>query len=217
MTPDARILLADDHALVRRGVRLILDASPGLSVVAEASDGAEAVALARTADVELVVMDVAMPRMTGLQAAREITRRDPHPYILMLSMFDNEQYFFEALKAGASGYVLKSVVDHDLVRACHAAVRGESFLYPGVESTLVRSYLERLARGDAIPASVLTRREEEVVKLIAEGQSSKEIAQSLVISIKTVERHRANILEKLGMRDRTEITRYAIRVGLIQA
>jgi DNA-binding NarL/FixJ family response regulator len=105
VSPDARILLADDHALVRRGVRLILDASPGLTVVAEASDGAEAVALARTADVDLVVMDVAMPRMTGLQAAREITRRDPHPYVLMLSMFDNEQYFFEALKAGASGYV----------------------------------------------------------------------------------------------------------------
>jgi DNA-binding NarL/FixJ family response regulator len=216
VSPDARILLADDHALVRRGVRLILDASPGLTVVAEASDGAEAVALARTADVDLVVMDVAMPRMTGLQAAREITRRDPHPYVLMLSMFDNEQYFFEALKAGASGYVLKSVVDHDVVRACHAAVRGESFLYPGVESTLVRSYLERLARGESIPASVLTRREEEVVKLIAEGHSSKEIAQQLVISVKTVERHRANVLEKLGMRDRTEITRYAIRVGLIQ-
>jgi DNA-binding NarL/FixJ family response regulator len=216
VSADARVLLADDHALVRRGVRLILDASPGLSVVAEASDGAEAVALARTADVDLVVMDVAMPRMTGLQAAREIARRDPHPYILMLSMFDNEQYFFEALKAGASGYVLKSVVDHDLVRACHAAVRGESFLYPGVESTLVRSYLERLARGDAIPTSVLTTREEEVVKLVAEGHSSKQIAQSLVISVKTVERHRANILEKLGMRDRTEITRYAIRVGLIQ-
>jgi DNA-binding NarL/FixJ family response regulator len=216
MSPDARILLADDHALVRRGVRLILDASPGLSVVAEASDGAEAVALARTADVDLVVMDVAMPRMTGLQAAREITRRDPHPYVLMLSMFDNEQYFFEALKAGASGYVLKSVVDHDVVRACHAAVRGESFLYPGVESTLVRSYLERLARGESIPTSVLTSREEEVVKLIAEGHSSKQIAQHLVISIKTVERHRANVLEKLGMRDRTEITRYAIRVGLIQ-
>jgi DNA-binding NarL/FixJ family response regulator len=185
-------------------------------VVAEASDGAEAVALARTADVDLVVMDVAMPRMTGLQAAHEIASREPHPYILMLSMFDNEQYFFEALKAGASGYVLKSVVDHDLVRACHAAVRGESFLYPGVESTLVRSFLERLARGEAMPTSVLTRREDEVVKLIAEGHSSKEISQTLVISIKTVERHRANILEKLGMRDRTEITRYAIRVGLIQ-
>ena len=216
MSDEARILLADDHALVRRGVRLILDASPGLRVVAEASDGAEAVALTRASEIDLVIMDVAMPRMTGLQAAREITSREAHPYILMLSMFDNEQYFFEALKAGASGYVLKSVVDHDLVKACHAAVRGESFLYPGVESTLVRSYLERIARGEAIPASVLTAREDEVVKLIAEGHSSKEIARALTISIKTVERHRANILEKLGMRDRTDLTRYAIRAGLVQ-
>jgi DNA-binding NarL/FixJ family response regulator len=216
VSDEARILLADDHALVRRGVRLILDASPGLRVVAEASDGAEAVALTRASDIDLVIMDVAMPRMTGLQAAREITSREAHPYILMLSMFDNEQYFFEALKAGASGYVLKSVVDHDLVKACHAAVRGESFLYPGVESTLVRSYLERIARGEAIPTSVLTAREDEVVKLIAEGHSSKEIARALVISVKTVERHRANILEKLGMRDRTELTRYAIRAGLVE-
>jgi DNA-binding NarL/FixJ family response regulator len=216
VSDEARILLADDHALVRRGVRLILDADPGLHVVAEASDGAEAVALTRASDIDLVIMDVAMPRMTGLQAAREITSRKAHPYILMLSMFDNEQYFFEALKAGASGYVLKSVVDHDLVKACHAAVRGESFLYPGVESTLVRSYLERIARGEAIPTSVLTAREDEVVKLIAEGHSSKEIAQALVISVKTVERHRANILEKLGMRDRTELTRYAIRAGLVE-
>jgi DNA-binding NarL/FixJ family response regulator len=216
VSDEARILLADDHALVRRGVRLILDASPGLRVVAEASDGAEAVALTRASDIDLVIMDVAMPRMTGLQAAREITNRDAHPYILMLSMFDNEQYFFEALKAGASGYVLKSVVDHDLVTACHAAVRGESFLYPGVESALVRSYLERIERGEAIPTSVLTAREDEVVKLIAEGHSSKEIAQALVISVKTVERHRANVLEKLGMRDRTELTRYAIRAGLVE-
>jgi len=216
VSDEARILLADDHALVRRGVRLILDASPGLHVVAEASDGAEAVALTRASEIDLVIMDVAMPRMTGLQAAREITSREAHPYILMLSMFDNEQYFFEALKAGASGYVLKSVVDHDLVKACHAAVRGESFLYPGVESALVRSYLQRIARGEAIPTSVLTAREDEVVKLIAEGHSSKEIAQALVISVKTVERHRANILEKLGMRDRTELTRYAIRAGLVE-
>ena len=216
MTGETRILLADDHALVRRGVRLILDASPGLSVVAEASNGFEAVTLARAEDVDLVVMDVAMPRMTGLQAVREIGRTEPHPYVLMLSMYDNEQYFFEALKAGASGYVLKSVVDQDLVRACHAAARGEPFLYPGVESTLVRSYLDRLSRGDGLPSSVLTSREEEVVKLIAEGHSSKDIAQALVISIKTVERHRANILEKLGMRDRTELTRYAIRAGLIE-
>jgi DNA-binding NarL/FixJ family response regulator len=213
---DIRILLADDHVLVRRGVRLILDDSPGLCVVAEASNGAEAVALARVEDVDLVILDVAMPRMTGLQAAREIGRRTPHPPMLMLSMYDNEQYFFEALKAGASGYVLKSVADQDLVAASHAAVRGESFLYPGVISALARSYLDRLRRGEALPAKVLTTREDEVVKLIAEGHSSKDIAERLTISIKTVERHRANILEKLGMRDRTELTRYAIRVGLVE-
>jgi len=213
---ETRILLADDHALVRRGVRLILDDSPGLRVVAEASNGAEAVALARVEDIDLVILDVAMPRMTGLQAAREISRRVPHPQMLMLSMYDNEQYFFEALKVGASGYVLKSVADQDLVEACHAALRGQPFLYPNVVSALARSYLERVRRGEPLPAHLLTPREEEVVKLIAEGHSSKEIAGQLTISIKTVDRHRANILEKLGMRDRTELTRYAIRVGLVE-
>jgi DNA-binding NarL/FixJ family response regulator len=213
---EARILLADDHALVRRGVRLILDNEPGLTVVAEASDGAEAVALARTQEIDLAVLDVAMPRMTGLQAAIELSRRRSPPRILMLSMHDNEQYFFAALKAGACGYVLKSVADRDLVDACHAALRGESFLYPGVMSALVRDYLERVRRGDRVPAQVLTPREDQVVKLIAEGHSSKEIAQALTISLKTVERHRANILQKLGMRDRTELTRYAIRAGLIE-
>ena len=216
MSSPIRILLADDHALVRRGVRLILEDSPGLSVVAEASDGAEAVALARLPDIDLAVLDVSMPTMTGLQAAREISRRTSHPKMLMLSMYDNEQYFFEALKAGASGYVLKSVVDQDLVEACHAAVRGESFLYPGVASTLIRSYLDRLRRGETPPGNALTGREDEVVKLIAEGHSSKDIAERLTISIKTVERHRANVLQKLGMRDRTELTRYAIRAGLVE-
>ena len=134
----------------------------------------------------------------------------------MLSMYDNEQYFFAALKAGACGYVLKSVADRDLVDACRAAGRGESFLYPGVVSTLVRDYLERVRRGERVPGQVLTEREDQVVKLIAEGQSSKEIAAALTISPKTVERHRANILQKLGMRDRTELTRYAIRAGLIE-
>jgi DNA-binding NarL/FixJ family response regulator len=213
---EVRILLADDHQLVRRGVRLILDAEPGLRVVAEAADGAEAVAAARKGGVDLAVLDVAMPRMTGLQAARQITRDSPHPRILMLSMYDNDQYFFESLKAGASGYVLKSVADQDLVAACHAAMRGETFLYPGVMSTLVRTYVERVRRGERVRTSALTPREDEVLKLIAEGSSSKEIADILTISIKTVERHRANILQKLGMRDRTELTRYAIRAGLIE-
>ncbi|MER7243354.1 response regulator transcription factor [Kribbella sp. NPDC000426] len=211
-----RILLADDHALVRRGVRLILDSQPDLQVVAEAGDGAEAVQAFRDTPVDLAVLDVAMPRMTGLQAARELSRRREPPRILMLSMYDNEQYFFAALKAGACGYVLKSVADRDLVDACRAAGRGESFLYPGVMSTLVRDYLDRVRRGERVPGQVLTAREDEVVKLIAEGHPSKEIARILTISHKTVERHRANILQKLGMRDRTELTRYAIRAGLIE-
>ncbi len=212
-----RILLADDHALVRRGVRLILESEPDLTVVAEAGDGAEAVALARTHEIDLVVLDVAMPRMTGLQAAREISRRSPAPRILLLSMYDNDQYFFEALKAGASGYVLKSVADRDLLEACRAAMRGEPFIYPDALTALMREYLQRTRRGERLPGSILTARESEIVKLIAEGRSSKEIAGLLVISVKTVERHRANILQKLEMRDRTELTRYAIRTGLIES
>jgi DNA-binding NarL/FixJ family response regulator len=211
-----RILLADDHALVRAGVRRILDAEPDLTVIAEAADGAEAVALARTTTPDLAVLDISMPRMTGLQAAREITRRTRTVHTLMLSMHDNEQYFFSALKAGACGYVLKSAADEDLVAACRTAMRGESFLYAGVASTLIRDFLDRMRRGEGVPRAVITAREEEVVKLIAEGNSSKEIAATLVISHKTVERHRANILAKLGMRDRTELTRYAIRAGLIE-
>ena len=211
-----RILLADDHALVRAGLRRILEAEPDLRVVAEAADGAEAVELARSAAPDLAVLDVSMPRMTGLQAAREISRRASTVRTLMLSMHDNEQYFFSALQAGACGYVLKSAADEDLVAACRAAMRGESFLYAGVASTLVRDFLDRMRRGERMPSAVLTAREEEVVKLIAEGNSSKSIAEKLVISVKTVERHRANVLAKLGMRDRTELTRYAIRAGLIE-
>jgi DNA-binding NarL/FixJ family response regulator len=211
-----RILLADDHALVRRGLRLILDGEPDLTVVAEAGDGAEAVGVATAGGVDLAILDIAMPRMTGLQAARELTRRAPGVRILMLSMYDNEQYFFEALKAGASGYVLKSVADQDLVEACRAAMRGEPFLYPAAITALIRDYLQRDRQGDRLPASILTPREEEIVKLIAEGHSTREIADTLVISPKTVDRHRANILQKLGMRDRLDLTRFAIRAGLVE-
>jgi DNA-binding NarL/FixJ family response regulator len=211
-----RILLADDHALVRRGVRLILEGEPDLSVVAEAGDGREAVELARTTAVDLAILDIAMPRMTGLQAARELSAAHPGLRILILTMYDNEQYFFQALKSGAAGYVLKSVVDRDLVEACRAAMRGEPFLYPGAVNALIRNYLDRLRRGHDLPERVLTVREEEVLKLVAEGYSSKEIGETLFISIKTVERHRANMLQKLGMRDRLELTRYAIRAGLVQ-
>ena len=211
-----RILLADDHAVVRRGLRFVLDAAPDLEVVAEAGDGAEAVAKGLEDDVDLAVLDVSMPRMTGIQAASELSRRRPELRLLMLSMHDNEQYFFEALKAGASGYVLKSAADRDLVEACRATMRGEPFIYPAAVTALIRDHLEKTSDGEQ-PREILTPRELEVLKLIAEAHSSKEIAQILVISIKTVERHRANILEKLGMRDRVELTRYAIRRGLVEA
>ena len=210
-----RILLADDHTVVRRGLRLVLDSEPDLEVVAEAGDGAEALERALSEDVHLVILDVSMPRMTGLQAARELARRRPELRILILSMHDNEQYFFEALKAGASGYVLKSAADRDLVEACRATMRGEPFLYPAAVTALIRDYLER-AKENGSGADPLTPRELEILKLIAEAHTSKDIAEMLVISVKTVERHRANILEKLGMRDRVELTRYAIRRGLIE-
>jgi len=216
MPSPARILLADDHALVRTGLRLILDAEPDLEVVAEAADGYEALDALADTPVDLAVLDIAMPRMTGLQAAREINRLHPHVRILILSMHDNEQYFFEAIKAGASGYVLKSVADRDLLDACRAAMRGEPFLYPGAVTALIREHLNRSRSGEPAAGSILTSREEEVVKLVAEGYSTREIANTLGISPKTVERHRSNVLQKLGLRDRLELTRYAIRTGLIE-
>jgi DNA-binding NarL/FixJ family response regulator len=211
-----RILLADDHTVVRRGLKLVLDAESDLQVVAEAGDGAEAVQRALADDVDLAVLDVTMPRLTGIQAARELSQRKPDLRTLILSMHDNERYFFEALRAGASGYVLKSVADRDLVEACRATMRGESFLYPGAVKALIRDHLERAKAGETIPEDPLSPRESEIVKLIAEGHTSREIAETLVISDKTVERHRSNILEKLGLRDRVELTRYAIRRGLIE-
>jgi DNA-binding NarL/FixJ family response regulator len=195
---------------------MILDAEPDLTVVAEAADGTEAVAAATAGGVDLAILDIAMPQMTGIQAARQISRSAPDVRILILSMYDNEQYFFEALRAGASGYVLKSVADRDLIEACRAAMRGESFLYPGAVTALIRDYLERDRRGDRMPDSILTTREEQITKLIAEGNSAKEIAEILSISVKTVDRHRANVLQKLGLRDRLDLTRFAIRTGLIE-
>ncbi|WP_039815430.1 response regulator, partial [Nocardia otitidiscaviarum] len=198
------------------GLRLILDAEPDLTVVAEAANGADAIQRLTDTAVDLAILDIAMPRMTGLQAAREINRQHPHVRILMLSMHDNEQYFFESLKAGASGYVLKSVADRELLEACRATMRGEPFLYPGAITALIRDYLQRAHNGDSLPDTILTPREEEVLKLIAEGHSTREIADALVISVKTVDRHRANILHKLGLRDRLALTRYAIRAGLTE-
>jgi DNA-binding NarL/FixJ family response regulator len=207
-----RILVADDHPIVRSGLKKVLDAQPDLEVVAEAEDGAEAVKKALAGDVDLAILDVSMPKTTGIQAAEELRKRKPELRLLMLSMYDSEQFLFQSLKAGASGYVLKSDADHDIVEAVRRTMRGQSFLYPSAVSSLVKDVVER---GNE-DFEVLTPRELQVLKLIAEAYSSKEIAKELVISVKTVERHRQNILDKLGMSDRVELTRYAIRRGLIQ-
>ena len=211
-----RILVADDHPIVLRGLKTVLNAQPDFEVVAEATDGDEAVEQALAQDVHLAILDISMPRKTGLQAAREISQRRPDVRLLILSMHDNEQYLFEAIKVGASGYVLKSAVDRDLVEASRAAMRGEPFLYPGGVRALMRDYVERARAGEVGRGEVLTPREEEIVKLVAEAHTNEEIGEMLFISKKTVERHRANILEKLGMRDRVELTRYAIRRGLVE-
>ena len=215
MSP-SRVLLADDHALVRAGVRRILDDDPQLTVVAEASDGAEALQTAIAGDVDLAILDVSMPKLTGLHVARHLSEQRPEMRVLILSMHDNEEFLFEALRSGASGYVLKSAAEQDLVTACHAALRGEPFLYPNALRALIRDHLERTRRGESGLEGPLTARETEIVKLIAEGHTSREIGRLLNISDKTVERHRASVLEKLGLRDRVALTLYAVRRGLVE-
>ncbi len=208
-----RVLIADDHGIVRAGIRLLLERQPNLEVIAEAADGLEAVQQALAARPELCILDVAMPRLTGLQAAREIRAHLPDTRVLILSMHDDERYLFEALKAGASGYVLKREADHDLVAAIRAVQRGEAFLTNAAQRAIIRRWM---ADGAERPHDPLTPREEEVVKLIAEANTNAQIAAALHLSEKTVESHRANVLRKLGMRDRVELVRYAIRRGLIE-
>ena len=206
-----RILLADDHAVVRRGLRLVLDAEPDLTVVAEADDGISAVEEAFRTPCDLAILDVSMPRMGGLQAARELVSRRPQMRILMLSMHRDEQFFLEALRVGAGGYVVKSAADRDLIAACRAVMRGETFLYSDAQHLMLR-----YAPSDDMRDRQLSDRESEVLALIAEGHTTQEIAQILVISPRTVDRHRENLLAKLNLRNRVELARYAIRHRLIE-
>jgi DNA-binding NarL/FixJ family response regulator len=206
-----RVLIADDHGIVRSGVKLLLDRQPDMEVVAEAEDGIDALEKTLEHRPDVVVLDVSMPRMTGLQATHEIKQQVPETQVLILSMHDDERYLFEALRAGAAGYVLKRAADQDLVDAVRAANRGEPFLTSSAQQALIRDFLDR---GDE--REELTPREQEVVKLIAEAHTNKEIAEILHLSEKTVESHRGRVLQKLGMRDRVELVRYAIRRGLVE-
>jgi DNA-binding NarL/FixJ family response regulator len=207
-----RILIADDHGIVRSGLKLLLERQADMKVVAEAANGAQAVELTLRERPDLCILDVGMPVLTGLQATREIKAQAPGVTVLMLSMHSDERYLFEALKAGASGYVLKSEADQDLVAAARAVGRGEAFLTNAAERSLIREWIN----GDEGPSEPLTPREQEVVKLIAEAHTNAQIAEILHLAEKTVESHRANVLRKLGMRDRVELVRYAIRRGLVE-
>lgn len=214
----ARVLVADDHPIVRDGLRRVLDAQPDLRVVAEAADGegALAAAAADPEGIDLAILDVTMPGTGGLAAARALAERHPGMRIVMLSMHDDEEYLFDALAVGAAGYVLKTSVDRDLLDACRAALRGEPFLYPRAVRAIVREHLERARRGEPAKVEPLTAREQQVVALIAQARTNDEIAAELGISKKTVGRHRANVLEKLGMHDRVQLTRYAVRRRLVE-
>src|ERR1700761_728915 len=206
-----KVLIADDHGIVRSGLRLLLERQADIEVVAEAADGAEAREVAIRERPDLAILDVKMPKLTGLQATREIKAQAPEVSVLILSMHDDERYLFEALKAGAGGYVLKKEADQFLVDAVRAVVRGEPFLTNAAQRALVRAWI---ADAPAGPVEPLTPREQEVLKLIAEAHTNREIGEILHLSEKTVESHRGNLLRKLGMRDRVELVRYAIRRGL---
>ena len=206
------VLVADDHGIVRSGLKMLIERQDGMRVVAEAEDGVAAVEAALRENPDVAVLDVSMPRMTGVQAAREIKARCPDTSVVLLSMHDEERYLFDGLKAGASGYVLKRAADEDLIEAVRSVAAGRPFLSSITQTGPVKEWLEQGEKG---PRDPLTPRELDVVKLIAEAYTNKQIAEILKVSEKTVESHRANVLAKLGMRDRVELVRYAIRRGLI--
>jgi DNA-binding NarL/FixJ family response regulator len=208
-----RVLIADDHGIVRSGLRMLIERQNDMQVVAEADDGIAALESTQAERPDVAVLDVSMPRMTGLQAAREIRSHVPDTRVLLLSMHDDERYFLEGLEAGAAGYVLKRAADTDLIGAVRTVAGGRTFLSDEAQRTLMDEWLEG---GRAEPDDPLTPRELEVVKLIAEAFTNRQIAETLKLSEKTIESHRANVFAKLGMRDRVEIVRYAIRRGLVE-
>lgn len=212
------VLIAEDHAIVREGIRMILEAEPDFDVVGEAKDGREALELAQRLAPDVVVMDISMPRMTGIEATPQIRRVCPNTRVLILTMHEEESYVFQLLRAGASGYVLKRAAAQDLVEAVRATAKGEAFLYPSVARNVVKDYLTRLQSGEGRDRyDGLTDREREILILVADGLSNAQIAERLHISVKTIQTHRAHVMEKLDLHDRSLLVRYAVRKGLIEA
>lgn len=219
--PEIRILLVDDHQVVRTGLRMLLESQPDLLIVGEASDGQQALALAARLQPDVIVMDITLPDMSGIEATRQIKRQFPHLAIVALTIHEDEQYFFEMLQAGASGYVPKRAAPDDLITAIRTAYANDIYLYPSLARALVTDFVGR-ARAESgqpgpqpQPLESLTPREKEVLELLAAGRSNDEIADHLVISRHTVARHRENIMRKLGLHNRSELVKYAIRKGLI--
>jgi two-component system response regulator NreC len=212
-----KLILADDHAVVRSGLRMLLEARPDIQIVGEAETGAEAVAKVKSLKPDVILMDIQMPDMNGIEATRRIKESGVNTAVLALTMHEDDQYFFEMLKAGASGYVPKRAAPDELVSAIRTVGRGEVFLYPSLATRLVQNYLGQ-AQANEGPAlhEELTAREQEVLVLIAEGLSNPEIAEKLVISVKTVDRHRENIMRKLNLHSRIDLVKYAIKLGLIE-
>jgi DNA-binding NarL/FixJ family response regulator len=224
-TNTIRILLADDHDILRQGLKLLLEAQAGLQVVGEARTGIEAVELAVTLRPDVVVMDITMPKLDGLQACRQIRGRQEETQVLILTMHESEEYFLQALRMGAAGYLVKKVAPPELHSAVQTIAAGGVFLYPGLARALIRAYLsqpqppssslEEVGAALAQELDILTPREVEVLKLVADGFTNQEIADRLVLSIKTVQAHRANVMDKLGLHDITQLVRFALRHKLI--
>jgi DNA-binding NarL/FixJ family response regulator len=215
MLMDTKVLLADDHAILRDGLRMVLDAQPGIIVVGEAEDGRQAVDMAEDVHPDVVVMDIAMPKLNGLEATRQIKRRWPDIKIVILTMHENQQYLSQIVQAGATGAVLKRSAGTELVMAVKAAARGESYFSPTIATMMLEDYRILLHQGNPEDENFLTEREREVLQLVAEGRTNQEIADTLFLSIKTVQTHRAHIMRKLGAHDRTDLVKYAIQIGMI--
>lgn len=212
-----RVLIVDDHDIVRAGIRMLLDAQPDMAVIGEASNGKEAIEMVNSMEPDVVLMDISMPGMTGIEATRAIKQTNSRVEIVGLTMHAEDRYFFQLLQAGASGYVVKGAAPHELLDAVRAASRGEAYIHPSLQRKLIGDYVSRAEGNDqGSMLEGLTERELEVLRLIVDGLTSREIAESLVISPNTVERHRQNIMAKLGLHNRAELVRYAISKGLVE-